>query len=268
MKSLAFLLFDKREQKKKNKWQIPVPQQLKNIKHRDEKSSVFAFRQEGTMVSYVPKKGKNVILISSLHFDAAIDEESGNHNKPGSISFYNQTKGGVDTVDKLCATYNVARGTRRWPMVIFFAMLNVAGINAQIVFAGGTRRWPMVIFFAMLNVAGINAQIVFAGNGGVITNRRMFLRQPAKDLVHEQMIQRVSNKKLPTSLHSRLLQVTTPSTSKTHENDENIRKRKLCAPCQKDKQRKNTKYCCRKCGQYLCLGHVVITCNSCYDQFS
>ena len=47
---------------------------------------------------------------------------------------YNSTKGGVDTVDKLCAGYDVARNTRRWPMVIFYALLNVAGINSMVIY--------------------------------------------------------------------------------------------------------------------------------------
>lgn len=119
---------------KKNKWQIP--NELKKIEKRSNNSSVFGFRKEGTIVSYVPRKNKNVVLISSLHFDDAIDESSGPLKKPEIVTFYNQTKGAVDTVDKLCATYNVARNVQCWPMVVFFALLNVAGINAQIIYSG------------------------------------------------------------------------------------------------------------------------------------
>lgn len=39
---------------KRNKWQIPTP--LKVLKERPVKSSMFGFRKEGTIVSYVPKK--------------------------------------------------------------------------------------------------------------------------------------------------------------------------------------------------------------------
>lgn len=41
-------------------------------------------------------------------------------NKPEIISFDNSTKGGVDTIDKLCATYTVGRRTKRWIMAVFF----------------------------------------------------------------------------------------------------------------------------------------------------
>ena len=72
-------------------------------------------------------------MISSLHYDATIDEDTGDRKKPDIITFYNFTKGSVDTLDKLCASYNVARNTRRWPLVVFFSMLNIAGINSYII---------------------------------------------------------------------------------------------------------------------------------------
>ena len=86
-----------------------------------------------TILSYVPKRYKNVLLISSLHNDATIDVDTGDRKKPDIITFYNLTKGGVDTVNKLCSSYNVARNTRHWPLVVFFLMLNIAGINSYII---------------------------------------------------------------------------------------------------------------------------------------
>jgi hypothetical protein len=47
-------------------------------------------------VSYVPKKNKSVVLLSSLHHDSAICSDSG---KPKTIEFYNKTKGAVDMLD-------------------------------------------------------------------------------------------------------------------------------------------------------------------------
>ena len=67
--------------------------------------------------------------IQGLHDSKSIDTDTGDKQKPSVITFYNKTKGGVDTTDKLCASYNVARDARRWPVVIFFAMINMSGIN-------------------------------------------------------------------------------------------------------------------------------------------
>lgn len=66
--------------------------------------------------------------------DDSIDSESGDSYKPEILTTYNRTKGGVDVVDKLCASYNCARTTRRWPMVVFYSCLNIAGINSQVVY--------------------------------------------------------------------------------------------------------------------------------------
>ena len=52
--------------------------------------------------------------------------------KPEIIMDYNMTKGGVHTVDQMCSNYSVARITKRWPMAIFYSLMNIAGINAQV----------------------------------------------------------------------------------------------------------------------------------------
>nr|XP_022900753.1 piggyBac transposable element-derived protein 4-like [Onthophagus taurus] len=123
---------------KKNKPQIPF--EFKKIKDRAVASSIFGFQKDCTLVSYVPKQNKNVILLSSMHFGNTIDKNTGKKQKPEIITYYNATKGGVDTVDKMCASYNVARNTKRWPMVTFYSMLNVCGINSQIIFLGNNNK--------------------------------------------------------------------------------------------------------------------------------
>ena len=62
-----------------------------------------------------------MLLLSTLHNDGNIDDTTGDAKKPEMITFYNSTKGGVDVVDEMCATYNCARNTRRWPMVVFYS---------------------------------------------------------------------------------------------------------------------------------------------------
>lgn len=77
-----------------------------------------------------------MLLLSSLHESDAIDKNTREKLKPEIITTYNETKGGVDMVDKLCALYNCARNTRRWPMVAFFSIMSVAGINSQVIYDG------------------------------------------------------------------------------------------------------------------------------------
>ena len=117
---------------RKNKRQIP-PEFVSN-KNRSPNTSLFGFRDNCTLVSYIPRKNKNVLLLSTMHSNNKMDENTGVKQKPEIVTFYNATKG-VDSVDQMCSTYNCARNTRRWPMIIFYSLLNVAGINAFIIFS-------------------------------------------------------------------------------------------------------------------------------------
>ncbi|KAJ8932105.1 hypothetical protein NQ318_022242 [Aromia moschata] len=114
---------------KKNKREIPP--EFQPQKQRVVESSLFGFQKEKKLVSYVPRKNKSVILLSTLHDSDDIDPDS---RKPQIILDYNATKGGVDTVDKMCAAYSVSRIIKRWPLVIFYSAMNIAGINAQILY--------------------------------------------------------------------------------------------------------------------------------------
>lgn len=123
---------------KKNKREIP-PEFLPS-KLRQPNSSLFGFQPEFTIVSYVPKKNKAVILLSTMHDTADID---GDTNKPEMIMDYNRTKGGVDCVDYKCASYTTTRRTRRWPLSLFFRHLDIAGINAFIIYTANHFDAPL-----------------------------------------------------------------------------------------------------------------------------
>ncbi|XP_022913435.1 piggyBac transposable element-derived protein 4-like [Onthophagus taurus] len=209
-------------------------------KSRAVMSTLFGFRDNATLVSYKPKKNKNVLLISSGHHDDGIDE---NTQKPNMILDYNNTKGGVDTVDKLCASYNCARIT---------------------------RRWPMVVFYALLNIAGINSIVIHKFNNPTVTQpRRTFLRNLSMALIDGHLRQRAQLHCLPRQMSSRIREITgyeeplqgaaaTPS-------DENIPKRGRCAYCDRRKNRP-TKYSCTTCQKFMCLEHCTIVCEECFNK--
>lgn len=54
----------------------------------------FAFNDNTTLVSYVPKRRKVVTVLSTQHYDMKVTD-----NKPDMIVFYNSTKGGVDALE-------------------------------------------------------------------------------------------------------------------------------------------------------------------------
>nr|XP_022903858.1 piggyBac transposable element-derived protein 4-like [Onthophagus taurus] len=152
---------------KKNKKEIP-PEFLEN-KNRDVKSSLFGFQHDFCLSSTVPKKNRIVIFLSTMHSTPDIDQES----KKSIINLdYNATKGGIDTVDQMCSVYSTSRIT---------------------------RRWPLVLFYRHIDIAGINANVIFKFNNPEMTEqrRRHFLKHLALDLMEEHLKQRASLKTLP-----------------------------------------------------------------------
>ena len=88
-----------------------IPECMKASKSRETKTSTFGFNDQITMVSYVPKKNKSVIMLGTMHHDINIDEEDPK-KRPGIIKFYNKTKIAVDLVDQMVQTYTCRRQTR------------------------------------------------------------------------------------------------------------------------------------------------------------
>lgn len=55
---------------------------------------------------------KAISIISSLYRSMKIGK--GKKGKPESITYYNNTKYGVDTLEQMCRLYSTKSGTRRW----------------------------------------------------------------------------------------------------------------------------------------------------------
>ena len=49
---------------------------------------------------------------------------------PETVDFYSKTKCDVDVADQMARQYSVKAGTRRWPVTVFYNVLDLAGINA------------------------------------------------------------------------------------------------------------------------------------------
>ena len=91
------------------------------------------------LVSYVPKKRKNVLILSTMHDTPEVDE--GDRNKPIMIQFYNKTKGGVNTVDQMIDMYGAKVGTKRWPMVVFYTIIDISALNGLLVWKETHPQW-------------------------------------------------------------------------------------------------------------------------------
>lgn len=222
---------------RKNKRQLPPT--FVSVIGRKQYSSMFGFSDGKTLVSYIPKERKNVMLISTLHNDHALDPSSGQSNKPEIITYYNSTKGGVDTADQMCSTYDVSRNNKRWPMVIFYAMMNVAGINSLIIYLGNELE-PM--------------------------RRRVFLKKLAHELTLPEL-QRRSQKTLgiPNSLQIRLRKFNPNKASAADADaDAPLLKRRRCEPCTLEVGfRRMTVSRCVRCSKAICTKHSKQICEEC-----
>ena len=61
-------------------------------------------------------------------------EEVGSETKPEVIMYDNSAKRAVDTMDQLARSRSTKQMTRRWPMAIFYNMVDVSALNALIVY--------------------------------------------------------------------------------------------------------------------------------------
>ncbi|XP_016409956.1 piggyBac transposable element-derived protein 4-like, partial [Sinocyclocheilus rhinocerous] len=159
---------------RKNKPELPSA--LVTRRNRTRFSSLFAFTETHTIVSYCPKKNKNVILMSTAHKDAAVSERE--DRKPKMILDYNTTKGGVDNLDKIVATYTCGRKTARWPMALFFNIIDVSAYNSFVLWREINPTWRQ----------------------GKSSRRRNFLEELGKALVYPFMKRRQSIPRTPASV--------------------------------------------------------------------
>jgi len=130
---------------RKNKPEIPL--EFHSNKNREVGSSLFVFQDDLTLVSFVPKQNKGVLLLSSKHHDSQVDNKTG---KPKVILDYDKTKGAVDTVDQMCRKFTVKRDFLKYISALCFLQVK-----------RGTKRWPLCIFYGMIDIAAINALIVW-----------------------------------------------------------------------------------------------------------
>ena len=90
------------------------------VKGREVFSSKFAFTPTATLVSYIPKKNRNMVLLSTRHAEADVSDRE--DKKPVIVLDYNRNKGGVDNLDKVIGTYSCRWMTARCPLVVAFVI--------------------------------------------------------------------------------------------------------------------------------------------------
>lgn len=120
-----------------NRARREIPPSFKSVRNEIFSSAVRK-NDNITLTSYQGKKNKNVILLSTLH--SSVEFESNEKKTPDVIKFYNSTKFGVDVLDQMARKYSVKAPSRRWPVHVFYNILDLAGINAWILYKEATKE--------------------------------------------------------------------------------------------------------------------------------
>ena len=114
-----------------------ISKEVRKPENRELYSSKFIFTTTVSipiqLVSYKAKRIKVVLLLSSAHSDAKI-KQNDPKKKPEVVAYYNHTKGDVDVMDRMTSNYSVKYKTRRWHVVVFCNIIDIACLNAFVLF--------------------------------------------------------------------------------------------------------------------------------------
>ena len=176
-----------------------------------------------------------------MHHEISIDEED-HKKRPKIIKFYNKTKICVDLVDQMVGTFTCRRQARRWPLKLFFNLLDVTALNTYTIY-----------------------RQVHPDQQSTGGSRRRFLTDLRDSLI---LLHMKTRQKIP-QIQKATKEATMRcglSFSNTSPPENIMQKRKRCSLCPHTKDRKVAK-CYSRCSRTVCPEHsiTIITCNECYE---
>nr|XP_033488734.1 piggyBac transposable element-derived protein 4-like [Epinephelus lanceolatus] len=246
------------------KTKAELPMALLVTKGRTRFSSRFAFTDTHALVSYLPKRSRNVLLMSTLHKDAAVSNRE--DKKPHIILDYNKNKGGVDNLDKVTAVYSCKRMTARWPLVVFHNILDVTAYNSFVLWTEINPAWhPGKSQKRRLFLEALGRELVEP----LIKRRRVLPRTPASVSVVLDVQRGASSTSAGASPSPSPTKAARPSPIKAARPSpikapppSPSAKRKRCRFCPSKKDNK-TSIRCQKCCVNICKKHTITLCHLC-----
>ncbi|KRY54586.1 hypothetical protein T03_17593 [Trichinella britovi] len=169
-----------------------------------------------------------------MHNDNQVSDGKG--RKPDIILHYNITKGGVDNLGKMTSTYSCQRMTARWPLVIFYNIIDVSAYNAYVLWTEKHPTW----------------------NARRLHKRRLFVEELGKPLVQPEMMRRKTLPRTAAAISAveRLRKdAEQPSTSGITDTDAGGKKRARYQLCVSSDNKTSSQYyrttsCASPMGQY------------------
>jgi hypothetical protein len=211
--------------------QRALPPSLKDMAGRNHGDVQFAHNQSMLLVSFWDKGTSPVLIIDSLHRGHEMVGE-----KPSSITFYNETKSGVDTLDKKIRAYSCKRKCRRWPFGFICNFLDISCINAMY----------------LMNKSSDDKKYHYS-----------FIKNVGYQLVDSHIRRRLVNTKgLKNSVITAMKMIgykvePQPECHATH-----LEKARRCQLCPYSKDLKTKSACC-KCSRAMCSTHRAFLCTEC-----
>ena len=194
-----------------------------------------------SLCSLLLQKETRVVFLSTMHAMPCHDEDAG---KEEINVFYNHEKGGVDSHDQMCALYTAARKTNRWPMRIFYGMVDSSALNAYLIFThnvpvfGEEARQAIKILERTVHIA--NCSSSETQTGGTSNTSRC-------EANHS---------------HCGILPPAPPVVHNTTQACASGRKRSFICPRSKDKKYRFT---CSRCHNSICKEHSKMVCTECQE---
>ena len=171
-------------------------------------------------------------MLSTMHSLPEIASNSA-EKKAEVILYYNRIKSGVDILDRMVRTYICQRMTRRWPVALFYNMIDVSAVNAYVV-------WQQL--------RGENNRII-------CKKRRKFLIRLRKEFAGMSSDLSVQNRRAIQPQSNRKRTAAT-------ENQTTKAKKAKCYHCERSKDRK-CRQGCNACNNSICQEHSQVICMQC-----
>ncbi|XP_066909085.1 piggyBac transposable element-derived protein 4-like [Halyomorpha halys] len=264
---------------------IELPPSFVDVKFKNRKvgSSLFLYHSDMTAVSYKVKVNKLVTLVSSMHDTPELHPFS---KKPFIIHSYNATKGGVDTLDQLCAHSSCNRKTKRWPVCFFYNMINIACVNSFVIYQHNFQRLnhkkenagkPLTRLQFMIK---LHEQLTYNWKQKRLANT-VRMNSNLKHNISQSLVESLPAVDEPSTSHSiripkcspdqtEVMHITVDEPSPGLKGETMERKKKIyyklgnCAFCP-SRLRKKAIASCSQCQRRICGGHIKKKENFCVD---
>jgi hypothetical protein len=221
-----------------------LPPACMAMKDRKRGDTQFFYSDGILLCSFWDKGSKPVLLVDSF---AKVGGNAQAGVKPETVKFYNETKSGVDSMDHMNRVFSAKRKCRRWPYTVAMNLVDIAGVNASIIYRhmnpALSVREKSHMHLKFLKAAGY--QLVDAH-----IRRRMAtqcLTGPiliAMQLLGYEPIAKQPDEKM-----------------KPHT----LTKQARCAFCPRENDRK-VRVCCGCCSKPMCTDHRAFVCVACSEQ--